>query len=780
LRLKKQWLVASPSKSPLFLGGNQFYNASVSKHASSQWMSFEDATSAAITHSLQIGFIIAEGDGITCIDLDVKPNTTKETMDLFQTIVKQFDSYTERSVGGNGIHIWCKGDIGLGRRRDGVEIYSQNRFMICTGNVLHLKEHLEPRQEMLTNMITQMPLSADYSEIILEDLPQIETDEEIGRKLWEIDDARMLWQGNWKELDHPSQSEADLDIIVHLVRLSPSNQQVYRLFRQSNLGKRNKANRKDYVDRTMRHARFIRQQELIDIEAGKKIADAILAKYDAEHPTIARPTSQGSAAIDLAPKAELHKAPEPEQKPEHDPQLELDLNEHPYEFPPGGLGYLARHFYKGSFYPNIQFSTMMAFTVVSAICGRAWNTNTHSGLNTYNLVIAASGMGKEDLSKGIMRLVDTCKEKYPNFSRCFYFGRFTAGTSLIKHFSGMNINKPLGMSFAQIHTEFSDTISRFANGRDENMQNLMATMLDLHSKSSPGSKSSAISYSDVTKNVISLDSPAYSILGETTPEVYEKMNDYLLSNGFLSRFNIMEYRGERPERNDNPDFSIDPRLAEYLILLDKISEDNTRPGKTPIVATLSPEAQKRYREFVSFCDRNYNISVVHKGSDIEHNLWSRSPYRVNVYATLMAIMDSPPLENARPNPPTVTEEHWIYAEDLVRRDIDDFKAKQKAGDLGTGDAVCVKKIEELLDNYYKPISASYNVPPELQASMKITLRYIRQRMLGITCFKKDKEFNQRKFDDTVQTLIRIGRLREIKDPAQKIGITSALYQIHTG
>jgi hypothetical protein len=792
LRLKKQWLVASPNKSPLFFTKNQFYNASVSKHASSQWMSFEEATSAAMIASLQIGFIIAEGDGITCIDLDVKPNTTKETLDLFQEIVQRFDSYTERSVGGNGIHIWCKGDIGLGRRRDGVEIYSQNRFMICTGKVLHQKEHLELRQDLLMNMVSQMPLSADYNEIVLEELPQVETDEEVGRKLWEIESARILWQGQWQDLGHPSQSEGDLDLMIHLVRFSPSNEQCYRLFRQSNLGKRTKANRKDYVDRTMRHARFIRQQELIDIEIGRKSAAAILAKYDAEQVALKntqlpeqpkQPIVEGSVALNQVLEDNPDMAPEyvREQDLPSEPQLELDLQERQYEFPSAGLGYLARHFYKGSYYPNIPFSIMMAYTVISAICGRAWNTSTNSGLNTYNLVIAPSGMGKDDLNKGISRLIEACKMKYTPFENFFHFGRFTAGTSLAKHFSTLNIKRPPGMSFAQIAPEFGDMISRFANGRDENMQGLMMTMLDFHGKAAPGSRSSAISYSDMTKNVISLDSPAYSILGETTPEIYESMNDYLMNNGFLSRFNIMEYQGRRPEMNEHPDFSIDSNLIDFLVLLAKIAEEFNRTNKKPIVAELSSEAKKRFKMFNSFCDKYYNLSIQDKKSTIEHFMWSRSPNRVNVLATLAAILDSSPLDGATIVPPTVTEEHWNYAEEIVMNDITNFKMKQEAGDLGSDDATCVKKLENLFDEYLnRQIKDSYRVEPELQATGKISYTYIRTRALNWSCFKINKKFQERKLNETIQTLIRLGRLKEIKDPTQKpLNVRSEIYWVYT-
>jgi len=767
LRLKKQWLVANPGiKNPLFYRQGQFYNASVSKHLSTQWMTFEEATAAALDHNLAIGFVLTEDGGVTCIDLDVKPNTTKESLDLYQSIVQNFDTYTERSIGGHGIHIWCKGSIGLGRRRDGVEIYSQNRFMICTGNVLHLKEQLEFRQEKLTNMVSQMPLSSDYSEIVLEELPQVESDEDIGRKLWEIEDARMLWQGLWRELDHPSQSEGDLDLMVYLVRFTPSNDQCRRLFRQSGLGKRTKANRIDYITRTLRHARWIRQNEMIDIEMGRRSSEAIAARYDAEQ---ARLVVNGPPMVEYSQPAiyevEFESRPEPiPQESEEDWTI---------KFPPGGLGYLAHYFYRGSIYPNVEFSVAAAITVVSALCGRAWNTSTASGLNTYNLVVAPSGMGKDEMQKGIARLIKLCGQKFPMFRDFFHFGNFASGQGLVKHFN------PARSSFAQVMAEFGGLIKRFSNARDENIQGLMSVILDLHSKSGPDSLSNSIIYSDAAKNVLSIQSPSYSILGDTTPEVFESINDFLLNNGFISRFNIFEYKGLRTDMNRNVDHTIDPGFIDYLIMLARIADLIATQKRAPIAATLDIEAQIQYNHFRKYCDDNYNRAVKTKSGDIEHHMWSRSLNRINVLATLAAILDAPPPSpQGVITPPVVTKAHWDYFEHMIMNDINNFKTKQESGDIGSGDDIQTKKIEKVIDDYiHRAVSESYRINSELQAAGKIQYSFIRQRMQHVSVFKTDGRFDDRKLKSAILTLIHMGRLREIRDPHEKGMVSGDLYWI---
>jgi hypothetical protein len=410
---------------------------------------------------------------------------------------------------------------------------------------------------------------------------------------------------------------------------------------------------------------------------------------------------------------------------------------------------------------------------MSAICGRAWNTHTSSGLNTYNLVVAPSGMGKEEMSKGINRLIETCGQKFPMFKDFFHFGHFASGQGLVKHFN------PARTSFAQIMAEFGGLIKRFSNGRDENIQGLMSVMLDIHSKAGPNSVSNAINYSDSTKNVLSIKSPAYSLLGDTTPEVFESVNSFLLNNGFISRFNIFEYKGLRREINNKRDYSIDPRFIEYLIMLARIADLIATQKREPITATLDLETDIQYLNFKRYCDNNYNKAVQTRGGDIEHHMWSRSLDRINVMATLAAILDAPPpTSQGVVTPPIVTKAHWDYFEQMVMNDINNFKTKQEAGDIGSGDNVQTKKIEKLIDDYlYRQLPESYKVKPELQAAGKIQYSFMRQRMQHIPAFKTDGNFDDRKLKATIQTLIQMGRLKEIRDPFEKGMIQGDLYWV---
>ena len=84
-----------------------------------------------------IGFVFTEEAGIIGVDLD-KCVAEDGTIDEWALeAVHRFNSFTELSPSGTGLHIYTRGHIPMtGAKRGHVEIYRQSRFFTVTGHLL--------------------------------------------------------------------------------------------------------------------------------------------------------------------------------------------------------------------------------------------------------------------------------------------------------------------------------------------------------------------------------------------------------------------------------------------------------------------------------------------------------------------------------------------------------------------------------------------------------------------------------------------------------------------
>lgn len=273
LRDRAQWCIAGPDKRPLMIDGRP---ASVTDP--STWTDFASASSAAAARGWHVGYVIHESDPYACIDMDVKDGTPPEQIARFNQIAEAFDSYTERSRSGLGLHVWIEGSIGKGRRRDGVEVYSQERFIICTGDVT-LDRAVANRQEMLSNTVSQMPVPAATLRLVGDNVPDYaaatlaaSNEGELGR----------LFRGDW-EGRYPSQSEADLALVKLLLPHTESKRECWRTFQLSKLGDREKAKRPDYAQSTMSLAVQHVANDAAQVSHGKQLADGFLWQGAVQH-----------------------------------------------------------------------------------------------------------------------------------------------------------------------------------------------------------------------------------------------------------------------------------------------------------------------------------------------------------------------------------------------------------------------------------------------------------------------------------------------------------------
>jgi putative DNA primase/helicase len=140
LKDRPQWVVwkavgKKPDKVP--------YSPRTGRKASSTdlmtWSTFEEAYSVYEKGGCAgVGFVFSSADPFTGIDLDecVDP-ATGEVAVWAMEIVRYFDSYTELSATGTGIHVIVRGEI-PNRRKGEVEVYSSKRFFTVTGHVLEV------------------------------------------------------------------------------------------------------------------------------------------------------------------------------------------------------------------------------------------------------------------------------------------------------------------------------------------------------------------------------------------------------------------------------------------------------------------------------------------------------------------------------------------------------------------------------------------------------------------------------------------------------------------
>jgi putative DNA primase/helicase len=139
LRARPQWVVwkavgEKPDKVP--------YSARTGRTASSTdlltWGTFQEALEAYENGEYAgLGFVFSSADPYTGIDLDDCVGGDGEIAAWALKIARYFDSYTELSATGSGLHIIVRGEV-PNRRKDEVEVYSSKRFFTVTGHAVEV------------------------------------------------------------------------------------------------------------------------------------------------------------------------------------------------------------------------------------------------------------------------------------------------------------------------------------------------------------------------------------------------------------------------------------------------------------------------------------------------------------------------------------------------------------------------------------------------------------------------------------------------------------------
>lgn len=776
LKQRPQWALAGASKAPLSVDANgKLYLCAPTRPG--EWLSFEqvlyyanhfkelvttflDKHGRTITQTgLDIGYMLNEADEFCIIDLDVKdavnePNnpelwTTPDTFDFYWNIVQHVDSYTERSRSGKGLHIITEGKIGKGFRRNGpggqnVEVYSQERFMICTGDIV-LERPVQERQTLLTNMVSQMrPVPTKF------ELVELEEEEDDWSVLTRAvnasnsDKFSRLWAGKWTDMGFPSQSEADLALMSMLCFYSQSNAQCRRIFRSCALGQREKANKNDkYLNYTLELIRQRQERETrADISAIIAAADLVQQLSSSRAVTSLQavvPEPTAAPAVQ-APAAAIAASVAPVSS------VVVQATNVGTPWPPGMAGTISQFMYEQAPRPVKEVAIVAALGLLAGIAGKAWHI-PQSGLNLYIILVARSAVGKEAMHSGISAMIKACLKDNPTFHRFVDFTEYASGPALTK----ACVVSP---SFVNVSGEWGRRLQRLAqeDGRDGPLQTLRTQMTNLYQKSGPAAIVGGIGYSSTDNNVASVAGVSYSMIGETTPQTfYKALTDTMMEDGFLSRFLVFEYDGERPPENERRVDYPDPALVRSINAMARQAEEHIlKDFSQPLERTANAAALMK--SFDLECDKNINATR----DESRRQMWNRAALKSLRIAGLLAVADNW-------LKPCITVDHIVWAQGVVRRDIAIMRQRLDSGDVGSDDTSRERKLVSIIKDYLTaPIPDSYKVPDSMRQNGIVPRNYLQIRAGRSASFTQHKLGTNKALDDTLTMLISNGYLMDVQ------------------
>lgn len=788
LRRRPQWCYTYPAdtdplrrKAPRKKG-----NALASDTSPADWMSFEQAVAYAEQVNGDIGYVLTEDDEFTCIDIDIKdvrshplqPElwTSEREFNRYWEIAEAFDSYTEFSTSGKGLHIWLFGNIGKGCKRDGVEVYSQERFMICTGRPV-INKPIKEAQKILDVMVKDIreAQAKQHGKIELVEEEETHTDEEIierainaanadkfnalcrATSCYMDNDAKV--HGSYTELGYGSQSEADLALLSMFTFYSKSNEQCRRLFRMTSLGKRDKATKNDrYLNDTLKtirsrqavqervEASAIAQSAdlLMELEKQKRIRDAVLLHVPSAREPVATTAPAAATVATMAPQAA--------------PTAEDGL-----PWPPGLAGKIAYYIYQSAPRPVKEVAIVSALGFLAGVCGKAFCI-PQSGLNLYIVLIARSAIGKEAMHSGISSLITAAANRQPPVMRFVDFSDFASGPALRKAVAA-------NPSFVNVAGEWGHKFKRLANedGRDTPMNQLRTVMTDLYQKSGPASIVGGITYSNKESNIASVAGVSYSMIGESTPgRFYEALTETMMEDGFLSRFLIIEYTGERPPLNKQP--LREPSKALGDAVADLCTHSMTLLDRMEtVMVDRTNESALMIERFENECDAQINGT----NDEMWRQMWNRAALKMMRISALLATADN--WLN-----PIINKEHVDWALEVIKKDITIMSKRIEAGDIGTNDDSRERKIVKILKEYLEaPVPAGYAIPEELRKMSIIPRKYLQIRTSRQTAFTQHRAGANTALDHTLRSMCDSGYIMEVDKMkmADTVGFHGKAYRI---
>lgn len=722
LRGFNQWLISAPTtdiqpKRPLYVDRFGIRNASI--HKPDQFMAFDEACAKAAMLRAStgldygVGFVLTAQDPFCVIDLDDKPAKPASPQDhaLFRKIIETYDTYTEISSSGRGAHLVLKATgVDLNFHRGHVELYTRNRFMVITGNVIRANPIVDVGTDIQA-MADKMSVKVDREEWAITDAGQeTKSDEEVFNACRDSANGEKfmtLWQGNFQDVMRANGtpmtgSEGDMALLQFLWFHSRNRAQCARMFRWSKLAERDaeKMARDDYIVRTLAATvAKLREDELL--QSSVSFEESFMGIPPIPMPggaEIVLATSNGQVQPDFTGLMAQANAVANGLKGDGTPdkrrmQLETPLAMQKKDIPEpfGKFKELVDYIQSVSMFPVREIAVAGALGLLAGISGCAYQARTQvsskpSALNQYFILVARSGTGKETMRSSIRHIIRELEKDQVPVGRHVDFNEYGSPESLHADCILLDIT-----NYSKVHvTPEWGQLMKIMNDKNnvKNAAMYRRIQLDMFSAGDVGGSVAGRVLRDKEKRAESRSAFAYSILSETNPSTFDEAFDSDSGeDGFMSRIFVIEYEGVRPPRQRVTNTKVPNVVLESLKLLvnqvrnieQTIPEGASMIDKTRSLAytpvNWSAEASDMLDNYLVFVDDEIRRYQNLDGDDSRQHIWMRADLKMIRLASLLAAFENP-------FEPVVTKQMCQWAIDMLAHSAHTFMRRYAQGKLG--------------------------------------------------------------------------------------------------
>lgn len=433
--------------------------------------------------------------------------------------------------------------------------------------------------------------------------------------------------------------------------------------------------------------------------------------------------------------------------------------------PPGRLGEVSRWCMENSYLPFLQAAVTSTFAVAAGLFGHSWQL-PQSGLNLYITMVGRSAVGKEAVLGSAGRIMQALQKLNPSAGRFFHFGAFASGPALRRMVADDH------SSVAIFVGEWGYVVQGLGDVTNANALGIRREVTDLFQKSAAGSVAGGRVYADKEKTVELAKNVAVTLVGETTPDLFYSSLSYdILADGFLSRFWIIDYDGDRPITNARINNVFPEDLARYFaqaaVQAEKLAMTNTW---TDVLFT--DRAKKIFEDFDRFCVSKF----YGREDEALRQVWNRAHLKALKIAALCAVADSY-------MKPTVRETQAVWATEQVLRDVYGLLRRVESGQVGGSTETQQMKIVQSLIKEYLAGGAK-KCEERLRVAGVVPHSWLMERVQDLAPFRKHRLGARLALKQVEDELISQGTLQQVggtdvRDKFQYHAATKLFYVCYT-